>query len=54
MTWQYTMYVYPHFVNLVGLKRKMTKKRGREVGGKYEFSTVWLMKENEGEGIWSG
>ena len=54
ITWQYTMYVYPHFVNLVGLKRKMTKKRGREVGGKYEFSTVWLMKENEGEGIWSG
>ena len=39
------------YVNLVGLKRKRMKKRGREVGEKYEFSTVWLIEKNEGEGI---
>jgi len=37
------------YVNLVGLKRRRMKKRGRGVGEKYEFSTVWSMKENEGE-----
>ena len=42
------------YVNLVGLKRRRMKKRGRGVGEKYEFSTVWSMKENEGEWIWNG
>lgn len=50
----YHIYIPSLYVNLVRLKRKRMKKRGRKVGEKYEFSTIWLMKANEGEEIWSG